>query len=110
MDEKIIDTRSLDQFVGKLETLLEYDIPVLEEAMREAMNVGLAAVIERAPVTFGNLRGNINTRVLADKKALPELSEPMYLTPCGWKKTPTRIGRPSPHWWNGSRKSRASTA
>lgn len=70
MAEKIIDTRALEQFAGRLESLPEYALPVLEEAMREAVNVGLAAVIERAPVAFGNLRGSINAQVQADKNGV----------------------------------------
>jgi hypothetical protein len=70
MADKTIDLRALEQFVDRLETLPAAALPVLTEAMHEAVNVGLAAVIERTPVAYGNLRGSINTQVLVKEQVV----------------------------------------
>lgn len=92
MADKIIDTRQLEQFMGRLEKLPTASIPALTEAMHEAVNVGLATVVERTPVAFGNLRGEIHTQVQASESGVVGVigtSVPYAL----WVEEDTR-----PHW------------
>jgi hypothetical protein len=92
MPDKVIDTRQLEQFLGKLEKLPKQSIPIMEEAMQEAVKFGLSAVIDRTPVAYGNLRGEIHTQVQASEQGVTGIvgtSVPYAV----WVEEDTR-----PHW------------
>ena len=68
--DKFFDASQLEKFVGKLEKLPQESTPIFLEAMQESTQLTLGEVVDRTPVTYGNLRGSITAQVEAIQGAV----------------------------------------